>query len=225
MPYLELDVQKDIEEIEKAKIELFTHKKNGFFNDAEIERDNLKINKKLDSLDKRTLQKLNLSDCEKELIDYAINVSKFMFAGSDSEKAKIYTPIKPDESVLIDYAQLYINRFVPSLNRGGKKFTVEIWYTNQIIGMFFRVIDENKYEKDIKIENKQNEASIIKFIIKLGIEKITDQLFVQKDVRGFDKDSFFIFKPNEKRLWHKAIGCLDVNEFADAILKAGRIGK
>ena len=54
------------------------------------------------------------------------------------------------------------------------------------------------------------------------IGKITKQLFVQKDVRGFEKDYFYIFKPNEKRLWHKAIGYLDVNEFADVILKAGR---
>ena len=78
---------------------------------------------------------------------------------------------------------------------------------------------------DIKLENKQNESAILKFIAKLGVEKITDQLFVQKDVRGFEKDYFYIFKPNEKRLWHKAIGYIDVNEFADAILKAGRISK
>ena len=103
-----------------------------------------------------------------------------------------------------------------------KKFIVEIWHTSQIIGMFFKVIPVNEYTEDIKWDNKQNESTIIKFITKLGSEKIADQLFVQKDIRGFEKEFFYIFKPNEKRLWHKAIGYLDVNEFADAILKAGR---
>ncbi len=222
LPYLELDVQQEIEKIEKAKIELFTKKKNGLLNGAEIEHDNQKINEELDNLDKKVLQKLNLSDCDKELIDYALNVSKFMFVGNDNEKAKLFSSIKPDELILQEYAQLYINRFAPSLNNNGKKFVVEIWHTNQIIGMFFKVIPASEYTKDIKWENKQNESAIIKFIAKLGAEKITEQLFVQKDVRGFEKDYFYIFKPNEKRLWHKAIGYLDVNEFADAILKAGR---
>ncbi|MFW5871618.1 MAG: hypothetical protein ACOCUT_00780, partial [bacterium] len=171
------------------------------------------------------LQKLYLTNCETALIDYALNVSKFMFVGTAKEKAQLFSSIKPDESILQDYAQLYINRFAPGFNRNGKKFVVEIWYTNQLIGMFFKIINESEFIQNIKVENRQNESSIIKYIAKLEVEKITDQLFVQKDVRGFDKACFYIFKPNEKRLWHKAIGYLDVNEFADAILKAGRIGK
>lgn len=225
LPYLELDVQKEIEEIEKAKIKLFAKKKKGFLNEVEIEKDNQKINEKIDSLDRKVLQKLNLSDCETELIDYALTVSKFMFVGNDIDTAKLFNPIKSNESILNDYAQLYINRFAPSFNGKGKKFIVEIWHTNQIIGMLFKVINKNEFTKNIKLENKQNESAILKFIAKLGVEKITDQLFVQKDVRGFEKDYFYIFKPNEKRLWHKAIGYIDVNEFADAILKAGRISK
>ena len=65
------------------------------------------------------------------------------------------------------------------------------------------------------------------FLSKVSSEKVTDRLFVQKDIRGFDNngEDFFIIKPNEKRLWHKAIGYLDVNEFADAIIKAGRGNK
>jgi hypothetical protein len=91
--------------------------------------------------------------------------------------------------------------------------------------MFFKVVNENEFTQNIKTEHKQKKSAIIKFIARLGAEKITEQLFVQKDVRGFEKDYFYIFKPNEKRLWHKAIGYLDVNEFADAILKAGRDSK
>ena len=62
-------------------------------------------------------------------------------------------------------------------------------------------------------------------IIALTSQKLTDALFVQKDVRGFEKEYFYIFKPNEKRLWHKAIAYLDVNEFDDAMLRVGRDGE
>ena len=48
---------------------------------------------------------------------------------------------------------------------------------------------------------------------------------MEYQIDHIEKDYFYIFKPNEKRLWHKAIGYIDVNEFADAILKAGRISK
>ena len=68
-------------------------------------------------------------------------------------------------------------------------------------------------------------SEILSFLAKIGSERVTDKLFVQKDIRGFEKEYFYIVKPNEKRLWHKALGYLDVNEFADAILKAGRAGE
>jgi hypothetical protein len=89
--------------------------------------------------------------------------------------------------------------------------------------MFFKVIAENEYTEPIVWKNKQNDTNgIFQKIIELGVTKITDQLFVQKDIRGFEKEYFYIFKPNEKRLRHKAVGYLDVNEFEDAILRARR---
>jgi hypothetical protein len=92
--------------------------------------------------------------------------------------------------------------------------------------MFFKVVPIREYEKGIKWEDKQSDASgILPIIASISSGKITDRLFVQKDIRGFYSDYFFVFKPNEKRLWHKAIGYLDVQEFSDAILRAGRDGR
>lgn len=48
---------------------------------------------------------------------------------------------------------------------------------------------------------------------------------MQKDVRGFERDGFYIIKPNEKKLWHKAIAYLDTEEFADAMLRNGDMEK
>ena len=69
---------------------------------------------------------------------------------------------------------------------------------------------------------KNTDKALLVLLSKISSQKLTNQLFVQKDIRGFERDFFYIFKPNERRLWHKAIAYLDVNEFDDAILKAGR---
>lgn len=71
------------------------------------------------------------------------------------------------------------------------------------------------------IEDATNKTDLWNRIIALSANQVTNRLFVQKDIRGFTSDSFYIFKPNEKRLWHRAIAYVDVNEFAEAMLKAG----
>lgn len=88
--------------------------------------------------------------------------------------------------------------------------------------MFFNVVDGGTLSDNISIFDDCDMLSSA--MIRLSSEKITDRLFVQKDIRGFEKDGFYIFKPNEARLWHKAIAYLDVDEFVDAILKTGGNG-
>ena len=87
--------------------------------------------------------------------------------------------------------------------------------------MFFKLVPLDKQIKSINFIETDNDK-ILKGLSNLGNEKITDRLFIQKDIRGFEKDGFYIVKPNEKRLWHKAIAHLDLNEFTDAMLTAGK---
>ena len=87
---------------------------------------------------------------------------------------------------------------------------------------FLKVVSDNaKNKKKIHWSKKDNDT-FLQEISNLGIEKISEKLFIQKDIRGFEKESFYIIKPNEKKLWHKAIAYLDVNEFVDAMLRAGK---
>ena len=86
--------------------------------------------------------------------------------------------------------------------------------------MFFRVTKANG--KEPILWEKTSEDNLLLKLSSLGRQKITESLFIQKDIRGFEKDGFYIVKPNEKKLWHKAIAYLDVNEFMDAILREGR---
>ena len=70
--------------------------------------------------------------------------------------------------------------------------------------------------------NKWIEEQNISNFIKLSGNKLLENLFVQKDIKGFEKDGFYVIKPNEYKNWHKAVSYLDFNEFKKAILNAGK---
>ena len=177
------------------------------------------IDLQIASLESSILEKLNCSDTEKDLIDYTEKIS-IPLATKSRGYEKVFSAIKLNDSWLKDYAQVYIDRFASSFNRNGKRFMVDIHYSEQMIGVFFRVIDEKDFAKEILVS--RTDDNLFALATKLSSQRITDQLFVQKDIRGFEKDFFYVIKPNEKRLWHRAIAHLDVNEFDGAMLRAGR---
>ena len=88
--------------------------------------------------------------------------------------------------------------------------------------MIFKIVPDEESGGKTIFKKRETEALLLSAIMTLSSGKITDNLFVQKDVRGFSSESFYIFKPNDKRLWHKAVAYVDAEEFADAILNAGR---
>lgn len=187
------------------------------FNNADIIQQ--EIDAELQAIDKLIFNTINRTDEEKDLMEYANNITIPLI----KYKNDAIKEIKYKDSFLEDYASVFIDRFKHQLDNDSEKFVVEIWHTNQIVGMFFKMISLDENHDEIKWEKKQNNALFLSFLAKIGVEKITDKLFVQKDIRGFENNgtTFYIIKPNEKRLWHKAISYIDVDEFADAIIKAG----
>ena len=183
---------------------------------------NVSIENKLNKIDSCIYETFSCSLQERDLLEYANQVI-IPIAMKHNGYEKLLNPIPIGDNTFENYASLFLKRFKTNLSNNDRKFVVEIWHTKQIIGMLFKVIPTSEYTEDIERISKQNDvAGILSFLIRISSEKITDRLFVQKDIRGFEKDYFYIFKPNERRLWHKAIGYLDVNEFADSILKTGR---
>jgi len=226
LPYLELSVEENIKKIEQAKQKIFSENKNTLIDNHKIQALENIVICELKNINNSIYKHLELNDTEISLIDYALEINLNMIIGYDKNKNRLFSSTNFNDEILKMYALIFINRFKLKLEKAGKKFVVEIWHTNQIVGMFFRLVPTSKYTKNIVWVNKQNcDWEILSLLTKISSEKVTDKLFVQKDIRGFEKDYFYIFKPNEKRLWHRAIGYLDVNEFADAILNAGRIGK
>jgi hypothetical protein len=227
IPYIDCDVADAISEIEKIKEQIHHRKSHTTVDEIEISRLESFVLILMDRID-NTIRRELLIDVENEeaaVINYALDMIRPFIINDENKIKQAYSYISFEDQYLNNYATLFLNRFKPTLDNGKQKFIVDIWHSRHIVGMLFKVvpnIPENS--KDIVwIKNDNN--LILQSLIKLGSQKITDQLFVQKDIRGFEKDYFYIFKPNEKRLWHQAIGYIDVDEFMDAVLKAGRRGE
>lgn len=172
--------------------------------------------KKLNSIVSKSF---NLSNAEIALIDYSVNYLIPSITKRNDNK-KNYAQLVFKDKFIDGYINVFYSKF-SSIFNNSRSFQVEVWYAEHIIGLFFKVIPHGKKSSNsIEWKNKNNN-DLLKALISLGHEKITDKLFIQKDIRGFEKNSFYIFKPNEKRMWHKALAYLDLNDFVDAILKVG----
>jgi len=221
IPYFEFESEKLVSEIEHLNIDLYQEQKRQFIDDFKIKGIQSRINFLYEKMNSEILSSIKIDEKELALLDYSLNIIRPLIT---KESVNIdFFPSNLD--FLTSYSQVFLDRFSPTLNKNGKKFIVEIWHSHHIIGMLFKVVpNDADHNEDIEWRDKGNDL-IMQKMISLGTQKITDQLFVQKDIRGFEADYFYIFKPNEKRLWHKAIGYLDADEFMDAILKAGRRGE
>lgn len=165
----------------------------------------------------------NLNHVEKDLLDYAITIAIPTIMRHRIAPV-LYKPIDINDSehILKNYIKVYQQRFAEVFQKEGMHFSPRILYTPLYIGMIFEIkSSQNILKKSPLIEDATNKTDLWNRIIALSANQVTNRLFVQKDIRGFTSDSFYIFKPNEKRLWHRAIAYVDVNEFAEAMLKAG----
>lgn len=222
LPYLELNVNDNIEKIERAKQEIYSENGKTLIDNHKIQALENSVNAELKKINESIYKQLNLDDMELSLINYALEINLSLIVGNNTNRSKLFSNLKFNDEILKNYASIFVKRFGKKLETQDKKFVVEVWHTNQIVGMFFKLVPVSQYNNSIVWENKQeSDLEILSLLTEISSEKVTDKLFVQKDIRGFEKDYFYIFKPNERRLWHKAIGYLDANEFAHAILKAG----
>lgn len=181
------------------------------------------INNKIKELDNVILSAFSFSEQEKDLLNYSTEIVIPMIMKHKGYE-RIFNPLKLESEIISEYVNLFFERFNPVYKKLNQKLVVEVKHTNQIIGLFFKLIPFNSKDISIQLTEEKN-TTFLELLSSLGIKKVTDRLFIQKDIRGFEENGFYIIKPNEQKLWHKAIGHLDVDEFMDAILVAGKRNK
>jgi hypothetical protein len=160
---------------------------------------------------------------EQDLIDYVLNVSRYQFQES---KQHLVSDFNNDDHrnkklVLERYADVFVQEFEKIYDN--EYIQVEIYSLDYFIAMNFVFLNEKPSEKIIFPDKKTEKEVLNSLANSLSISQITDaknseqNLFIQKDIKGFEKNSFYIIKPPEYKCWHRAIAWYDIAEFKEAI--------
>lgn len=80
-------------------------------------------------------------------------------------------------------------------------------------------MQDQRMEKQFFFKDTED-SKLFDEIGSLGIHNVTRDLYIQQDVRGFSKNTFYIIKPNELKCWHVAVANHDLIEFIDVLAKA-----
>ncbi|MCK5599629.1 N-6 DNA methylase [bacterium] len=206
-----------VENLEKVSKQLYS--KNNVLNSNRNDLDK-KREKLISLLNQEIFRSYQLNDMELALVDYSRSILVPLIMKQENMYKDILSAIHFKSDVLVKYINIFFSRFKRSLK--GKRLVAEVYFTESIIGVFFRVVSKKNPGKNGIVWNEIRNVELLKKIISLGVEEISTSLFIQKDIRGFERDGFYIIKPNEKKLWHLVNGYLDANDFMDSILREGR---
>ncbi len=155
-----------------------------------------------------------IKDHEKDLIDYTNQVSRYQF--QEGKLSRIVRNVHNDHDVLEDYADVFLKEF--SKIYQDEFLQVLVYPLNHFIAMNF-VFCNLKPQKKISIINSISDEQQVFGLLAdhLPISEISKNLFIQKDIKGFEENSFYIIKPNEYKSWHRAMAWYDVAEIKEAI--------
>jgi len=167
------------------------------------------------TLNDNVLNAFNLTSQEKILVDYTNNIIVPWIMQKDYNIS--FSPYECEDNRINEYVKIFTNHYENLYKDSGIYFQATINWSQYAIGIYFRTLNEEPkasiiWEKEENIEN----------FLTLPQGKTLENLFIQKDIKGFESDGFYVVKPNEIKNWHKAIGYLDFYEFKDAILRAGK---
>ncbi len=204
-------------------IERFLIEFEGYYT-QELKSESLPVNSSILSEINYLINKLfNIKTYEKDLINYVLDVSRYQF--QESKQQKFLRKVDGDKDFLEKYAEVYIQEFEKIYD--DEFIQIEIYPLNHFIAMNFVFSDKKPKNKIEFPKDKKDEKEVLQSLANnLSISQITDSenseynLFIQKDIKGFEKNSFYIIKPNEFKCWHRAIAWYDVAEFREAIQKA-----
>lgn len=182
-----------------------------------IERNPEKIEQIQEELDNLIFDLMECDEQEIDLINYLFDITIPMLESGSvlDENNNAFRNVKKNE--LESYSKLFINHFKHYFNENeGEYIHSEIYVSDNFVGLNFK-IDENATSE--LIEFKEG-TEIINLFGNLSIIE-QNNLYVQKDIKGFTENSFYVIKSNEYKNWHPAIARLDIVEFMNKLMDMG----
>jgi methylase of polypeptide subunit release factors len=229
--YLSFPLINSINEKEKSKLINLANQLLKPFEDF-YKQNNFNSTENPPNADSKILSKINffvnklyeINDYEKDLLDYVLNVTRYQFQES-KQKLLDFAPEKNSyrniNIVLKKYADVYLKEFEKIYK--DEYLQAEIYLLDYFIAMNFKFSDTEPSEKIVYSLNKAEQEVFSFFANKLSFSQeiketnVTEALFIQKDIKGFEEDSFYIIKPREYKCWHRAMAWYDVAEFMEKI--------
>lgn len=205
MPYVGGDIHKHVVRIEKSY---------QLLNEDPLlcREEKAKIEKERKAIEKCIASELHLTDVEKLLLEYATTYSIPISTGKN--KGMLLKNNKKGKDILSRYVQVFQDRFSGQFGEG-MFLNVYCEISSSFVLVRFKVEPE---KRDVVI-NKGILSGLTSLLLSLTASSISENLYLRKDIRGFEKDGFYIAKPAEERLWHAAIAYVDVQEFSDSIIE------
>jgi hypothetical protein len=168
----------------------------------------------------------NINKYERDLIDYTLKVARYQFQESKEKQKYVtdFTYIDESDSrnrknVLESYADVFIEQFKDLYK--DEYLQIEVYALDYFIAMNFVFKKEKINQKIIFNQTITTEKGVFKALSNnLTISKVSEKIFVQKDIKGFEENSFYIIKPNEYKCWHRAMAWYDVAEIKKTIEEA-----
>lgn len=158
-------------------------------------------------IDELIFNLLSFNELEKDLVNYFTDVTLPM-----RKKENVYH--KVSNETLEDYIMVFVKYFKNYFKEENNEyFHAECYKSDQFIGI--RFIISNEPPKHL-IEYK-DKLKILNFFGDISIED-KQNLFVQKDIKGFEETSFYVIKSNEFKNWHRAIARRDLIEFTNSLM-------
>lgn len=205
MPYVGGDIYKHVEKIEKSY---------KLLNDDPLlyHAEETKIEKERKEIDKSIATELHFTEVEKLLLEYATTYSIPISTGKS--KGLLLKNSQKGKALLSRYVQVFLDRFNGQFGEG-THLNAECEIDTSYVLVRFKVEQE---EKNV-VFDKGSLTGLTSFLLSVTASNISENLYLRKDIRGFEKDGFYLVKPAEERLWHPAIAHVDVQEFADSIIE------
>jgi len=176
-------------------------------------------------LNKLIFDLYKLSNTERDLISYSQEITipilqaKNKYFREIKQNHRLYKPYKDiEKSEIEDYINIFKEHFKKLHNSGERGyFNVKIIQSKSVLACEFTV-DKEKRE-DIWQDMESNDKAL-ELLVSLGFQKISNGLFIQKDIKVLKRKSFSVAKPKQYKYWHKAIARLDVVEFMESMIES-----
>jgi len=184
-----------------------------------------KYNQHLAEIDKEIYGIYQISSQEKALIDFAHEISIPLIKRRDKQRifGELNLQTIEHKEYLLSYAKIFIEHFNNIYNSDGLYFEVEVWHSYYMIGMLFKVIHSpSEVEEQIIWKQDTETQKLLKRFSAISISQQSNELFIQKDIKGFEEEAFYVIKPNEYKNWHRALAYLDLSEFIDAMMQGAK---